>query len=325
MKKLKATTLTPLLLLLSSICCTLATSAQTCLGYKHEFGRQAGEMARSHISNAQQDANGFMWFATWNGLIRYDGYTTHIFKPIQHSAGTIDSDRIYNIKTTTAGDIWCVSSDNRLFIFDTDRYIFTNLSQSIPQITDKKVKVLTPLKNGHTWVTFRDMSLLRLNDTVPSRATIFYPSPDSLVAGAGKITGISLTENGDEWLLTDNGAFNHTSQQFYRGNYRFVTSLHKTTYLISSDGTIIQPESGKIFAPPHPGINVSYIRTDINKIILATDKGILSTDIHDGTVRHYSYNPSTYIFKDSRHRIWGFEAGRNVTLIPDLSSETSIY
>jgi len=183
------------------------------------------QLHQSHISNLQQDGNGFLWFATWNGLIRYDGHTTHSFKPIQCSEGTIDSNRIYNIKISTTGDIWCVSSDNRLFLFSPDSFTFTNLSSAIPQLDRRKVKTLTPLKNGYTWVTMRDGTCARLNDTVPLSGVRCYLSPDSLVGGASSVTAISLAENGDEWVLTDRGALNYTSGCIIQGKYRNVESL----------------------------------------------------------------------------------------------------
>ncbi len=76
-------------------------------------------LLEAHMSNAVQDKDGFMWFATWNGLVRYDGYNYYTFKPIQNSDGMISSNRIFNIKRTSNGNLWCVSSDNKLYLFDT--------------------------------------------------------------------------------------------------------------------------------------------------------------------------------------------------------------
>lgn len=282
------------------------------------------QLHQSHISNLQQDGNGFLWFATWNGLIRYDGHTTHCFKPIQCSEGTIDSNRIYNIKISTTGDIWCVSSDNRLFFFSPDSFTFTNLSSAISQLDGRKVKTLTPLKNGYTWVTMRDGTCARLNDTVPLSDIRYYLSPDNLVDGARTITAISLAENGDEWVLTDSGAFNYTSGIIFPGRYRYVESLYKTTYLIASDGSVVRPADGHRYSTPlPPGATVSYVRTDGHRIVMASDRGIASVDTRDGATLRYTLSPSTYIFKDSRHRLWGFGPQPGVTMIPDPATSRS--
>ena len=34
-----------------------------------------------HLTQLLQDDHGFMWFSTWNGLCRYDGYEFQTFKP----------------------------------------------------------------------------------------------------------------------------------------------------------------------------------------------------------------------------------------------------
>ena len=56
-------------------------------------------LLESHMANAILDRDGFMWFSTWNGLVRYDGYNYYTFKPVQNSAGTISSNRIFNLKS----------------------------------------------------------------------------------------------------------------------------------------------------------------------------------------------------------------------------------
>ncbi len=282
------------------------------------------QLHQSHISNLQQDGNGFIWFATWNGLIRYDGHTTHSFKPIQCSEGTIDSNRIYNIKISTTGDIWCVSSDNRLFLFSPDSFTFTNLSSAIPQFDGRKVNTLTPLKNGYTWVTMRDGTCARLNDTVPLSDIRCYISPDCLVNGASSVTAISLAENGDEWVLTDSGALNYTSGRIYPGRYRYVESLYKTTYLIAYDGLVMRPADSRRYPTPLPAEStVSYVRTDAHRIVMASDRGIASVDTRDSATLRYTSSPSTYLFKDSRHRLWGFGPQPGVTIIPDPATPRS--
>lgn len=76
-------------------------------------------LVQARLSNAVIDRMGFLWFATWNGLVRFDGYSFFTFKPILNSDGTIFSNRIYNLKANSAGNIWCISSNNKLNCFNT--------------------------------------------------------------------------------------------------------------------------------------------------------------------------------------------------------------
>lgn len=185
-----------------------------------------------------------------------------------------------------------MSSDNRLFLFSPDSFTFTNLSSAIPQFDGRKVKTLTPLKNGYTWVTMRDGTCARLNDTVPLSDVRCYLSPDSLVGGASSVTAISLAENGDEWVLTDSGALNYTSGRIYPGRYRYVESLYKTTYLIAYDGLVMRPADSRRYPTPLPAEStVSYVRTDAHRIVMASDRGIASVDTRDSATLRYASSP----------------------------------
>ena len=51
----------------------------------------------SHVVQLLQDDQGFMWFATWNGLCRYDSYEFQTFKPKAGDGSHMLTDRIRNI------------------------------------------------------------------------------------------------------------------------------------------------------------------------------------------------------------------------------------
>lgn len=286
-----------------------------------DIGRQA-ELGQAHVSNIIQDSVGFVWLATWNGLLRYDGYSVHSFKPIMCSDGTIDSNRIYNIKFSRSGSIWCVSSDNRLFYFDPQTCRFANLSQSIDIIADKKVKVLTPLKNGFTWVTFADGSMLRLNDNNPLEGMRWYDSPSKVVRGAKKINGVELSVADDEWILTDAGAFNFTRRKVVPGNYAYVEYSGGNTYLIGHDGVIVEVESGhKLLLSRGEQLNVTDRLRDGNRLFISTDKGVFQFDLSNRSIVRYSSRAWSDLFKDMSHRIWAVDDGSDVMLIENAASK----
>lgn len=293
---------------------------------RHDFTSTNGLM-KSHISNAQQDANGFMWFATWNGLIRYDGYRFHTFKPIQCSDGTIYSNRIYNIKMSRSGNIWCVSSDNRLFIFNTSTCKFADVQSRIPLIDRKKVKVLTPLKNGAAWVTFKDYSCIRLTGDGSGGGYIYMGCGSRSLGGGRKIYGISMDEGDNEWILTDRGAANVTRKMFVRGQFRHVHSVAGHTFLIGDDGRFVRlnaagrRESGRIAAER---VSVTYVTVVGSRIVCATDRGVYSVDGMTLAGTCHNTPPATYLFKDSRKRIWTFGNDNRVSLIPDAAATRSV-
>lgn len=283
---------------------------------------------QSHISNAVQDSQGFMWFATWNGLIRYDGHRFHTFKPILHSNGEICSNRIYNIKENRAGHIWCISSDNRLFVFDTSRYLFTDLHLSIPAIADKRVKVVSPLENGVTWVTFKDYSCLRMEDRAPQQHPIYLSADSSCFASVAQISSIRLDEAGHEWILTDQRAIQWNPRRSIAGRFHHVHHVQGHTLLLSHDGRLhhMLPngESRTDSCLYGKRLRVNYTLSCGSRIVVATDKGVYSYNPSGQNWLYYDELPAIYLFLDSKKRIWAMDGHHTVCLIPDLSQERGI-
>ena len=103
----------------------VAQSPYTVVRYDEDSG-----LPHAHVTQLLQDRYGFMWFSTWNGLCRYDGYEFHTFKPQAGDGCHMASDRIRNIWLTAGGDI-CCKCDDDLFLFDTHSYRFRDITDSI--------------------------------------------------------------------------------------------------------------------------------------------------------------------------------------------------
>ena len=56
---------------------------------------------------------------TWNGLDRYDGYNFKNYKVSADGKDPLTSYRMVDIVENSRGDIWCLTYDERAFIFDT--------------------------------------------------------------------------------------------------------------------------------------------------------------------------------------------------------------
>ena len=53
-----------------------------------------------------QDSKGFIWIGTWNGLNRYDGYSTEIYRPSYHDSTTINNREILALLEDHKGQLW---------------------------------------------------------------------------------------------------------------------------------------------------------------------------------------------------------------------------
>ncbi len=95
---------------------------------------EADGVPSAHVTQLLQDEQGFMWFSTWNGLCRYDGYEFKTFKPQAGDGCRMETDRIRNIKLLPGGRILCFV-DMGSYVFELSSYHFRDVSDDEKQIT----------------------------------------------------------------------------------------------------------------------------------------------------------------------------------------------
>ena len=84
-------------------------------------------LPHNHVTQLLQDELGFMWFATWNGLCRYDGYEFRTFKSQPGDGSHILTDRFRDIALRPDGCIVC-RTDEGYYLFDTHTCRFSDLT-----------------------------------------------------------------------------------------------------------------------------------------------------------------------------------------------------
>lgn len=72
-------------------------------------------LAQRSVTNILQDSKGFIWFSTWNGLNKFDGYTFKNYKAFPGDGCTLTSNRLAKITQTQTCDIWCQTYDLRIY------------------------------------------------------------------------------------------------------------------------------------------------------------------------------------------------------------------
>lgn len=98
-----------------------------------------------HVTQVLQDEQGLMWFATWNGLCRYDGYDFQTFKPQAGDGCNMTTDRIHMFAMRPDGNFVCRTEDD-YFLFDTRTYRFSNLPQTTAEKDQKHYRTNMSLK-----------------------------------------------------------------------------------------------------------------------------------------------------------------------------------
>ncbi len=114
--------------------CSIAfnTNAQDEFSFKH-LGFKEG-LPQSTIQQIVQDQDGFMWFASQDGLIRYDGYNFTTYRPDPEKKGSIANGYILDIGEDISGKYLWVTNNLGISRFDKATGLFENYSPGKNQL-----------------------------------------------------------------------------------------------------------------------------------------------------------------------------------------------
>ena len=156
------------------------------------------------VNDIIQDHKGLLWFATWNGLYRFDGYNFKNYKSNMEDLGGLTNDRLLDIVEDKFGCIWVLCYDSTCYRFNPDKEVF----EPVIQKTVNNFRSISVLPNGIVWLLCEDGSAVRVV-TAPEDLSMtfqFYSSRENTLA-TGKIRSVFMDSKLQEWLLTDEGVY----------------------------------------------------------------------------------------------------------------------
>ena len=102
-----------------------------------------------------QDHQGFMWFATSNGLCRYDGYSFKIYHNDPDDPHSINSENILSLYIDRKGVLWVGTWNNGLNVFDRTTEQFTHYlhdEKDPDSLSNNRVNIIFEDKTGQIWI-----------------------------------------------------------------------------------------------------------------------------------------------------------------------------
>src|SRR6201996_5839219 len=129
------------------------------------FRRLSNPQNLSHVrvESIVQDAQGFMWFGTWNGLNRYDGYKFKLFKHEPGDPNSLSGVYVYSLFKDHSGNLW-VGTDGFLDRFQPGTESFTHYKLDKPATNGLSSIVIhiSEDSGGKLWLSPRN-GLFRLD------------------------------------------------------------------------------------------------------------------------------------------------------------------
>jgi ligand-binding sensor domain-containing protein len=102
--------------------------AQHAKQYSFKHFSVSNGLASNTVSRVVQDNDGYIWMATVNGLQRYDGNSFITFKANANDKSSIPSTHIVDLFLDKKKNLWLISDQYRVGIFDTKKFAFKEVS-----------------------------------------------------------------------------------------------------------------------------------------------------------------------------------------------------
>lgn len=125
-------------------------------------------LSERRVKQIVQDKDGLLWFATWNGLNRFDGYKFERIRPRIDDEARAFSDRFGDLKPTSDGNLWC-RVDEKLLLFDVKDHRFHDINSKLERKFGKRIEIKQLLisADGHTVIKCADKCYITMIDTIP--------------------------------------------------------------------------------------------------------------------------------------------------------------
>lgn len=162
-------------------------------------------LSENRVDHLLQDAQGFLWIGTYNGLNRFDGYRFQTYKPEPNNPNSLGGVMIYSLFQDRSGVLW-IGVDQGLDRFDPVTRKFTHFysNASDPGSLSGHVENITQDRDGMLWLATHG-GLDRL-DPVSLRFTHYRSDPKDPRTLASDDTQFVLEDReGTLWVATAAG------------------------------------------------------------------------------------------------------------------------
>ena len=163
-------------------------------------------LAQDHIVAIVQDRRGFMWFATGEGLNRYDGYSFIVYKNNPSDPGSISHNFIRDVFEDDHGYLW-IAAYPAINKFDptTERSIrYVHDPDNPRSFSGDSVESITRDSRGGLWFATADTGLDRFDQATETFTNYRNDTDGHFV---GRVRRIIEDRRGEIWFVADRGLF----------------------------------------------------------------------------------------------------------------------
>ncbi|MCX7986601.1 MAG: response regulator, partial [Bacteroidales bacterium] len=231
-------------------------------------------LSQNMIDCMLKDHKGFMWFGTWNGLNRFDGYNFVCYKQKSDEPYTLSNNFVRSICQDAYHNIWIGTRNGlNLYLYNQDKFLNFFTTNDSVGICSNEINVVYYDSHGYLWVGSAQKGLDRL--TLGKNSKVLEIKHFSAGTGDDQISHNSILciyEDGQQnlWVGTQSG--------LNRYNYR-----NNSFVKLFSDPTSLNSLSSNV-------INTIY-EDKYGDLWIGTEYGLNRIHHNNYSIERYYYNP----------------------------------
>ena len=285
------------LLTLLNVCITTLTAIAQPYCTVKEFHPHDG-LASRYINGMIQTKDQLLWIFTWNGLSCYDGYQFTSYSDVaSRTAGQsqiLSTNRLLSINESITGNIWCITYDYNIYLFDRRVGNYVDISSRINKkygISFHTHRAFTT-KKGHTWLlnVEKGGAIVCIDEhKLDSDDAITLYKPDDKPFLANELFWAYEDHKGKEYFFTDQGLVSIDGSFRSKLPFRYALDMEPYTVLGTKDGRIClfdekMENSITLSLPAEVNTLGLLVQNNRNTFIAVTDAGfyVYNTKTHKG-------------------------------------------
>jgi len=289
-------------------------------------------LSNNFVRKIYQDAHGFIWIGTFNGLHRFDGNNIILYQPNSKDSLTLSDHRVERIVEDGKGYLWVGTSNERVSCFDIKQERFvdftgnntanTNYSHIYPD-SHQDVWLWNIWQNGCLHVQSKDGKFVTTkydtnsNNLHNDRVTLLREDKNGTI-WIGTRKGLTLVQNGQARLVR--GEYSLIKIYFYNDDTYFVTREGAIVRYSERENALVEvarvdPPNNKYISTAIQRENQCWVFTNDRTMIFDFDTHKLRTST-DITI------PFALTYTDNNGNYWVYNSTGNVWLFPKRASQS---
>ena len=306
---------------------------------KFEHIKNSDGLVHNSVGVSFQDSRGYLWFGTYNGLYKYNGYEFQLYTHDSRDKKSLISNRVTEIFEDSSNQLW-IGTNLGLSKYDrnTDSFqnsFFNSANQQQFSLKDE-VHTIVEDKSGFIWIGTVN-GLYHFSKEAEKGYNIGLCS-DSTSEESKMITAVVQDKNNKIWVGTNKGLyflqFDATGSVTYQPYKQPAISSSATTALLVDNSNTLwvgtkkalyrhrQKEDGSIEVQSLLSVQ-KYFENGVTSLLqdhqgtlwIGTNKqGAFAIDLEQWTYKHYTQKTSdeysfrsnhiTHIYEDTSGVLW---------------------